>query len=365
MKTDAPCHLGPQRGQMGAASCPNRRRGVRGWAVCALPQPIFLGLLQRLHRSGTVAGMGPQTPSKLRAFLSFFLAPFCASRQRSGAGGLCRLAGTGSRARTCKNLVQLRLIPMQRHCTRPRERELQQGGGQCALRHNREQAGPPHYPCRAQRSAKLRGRRRHGALRSVGASLQPQPRSGHRLQPQRPPSGSGRCAQAQGTSGGVCVGQRHRQPGLDARLLPGGGHQTAIGSRGGHCSSKPVVLKAFLPWQRPEQYQQYPWSAGHHSQRPTSHSDGNLFQRHHSVESQNTCALVVITNQTRIHQIPTEAFRRDRDADCIIWVAHSSVTQQQLRFAARVRVALEADPNATLVSLSSAVRTTPSLEPRF
>ena len=106
MKTDAPCHLGPQRGQMGAASCPNRPRGVRGWAVCALPQPIFLGLLQRLHRSGTVAGMGPQTPSELRdsglsfLFFSRLFAPADSGPVQAACVGWRAQGAARARART-------------------------------------------------------------------------------------------------------------------------------------------------------------------------------------------------------------------------------------------------------------------------
>ena len=76
--------------------------------------------------------------------------------------------------------MQLRLIPS--NIAFACERELQQGGGECALRRNCEQAGPPHYPGRARSGLQSCG---------VGTSVQPQSQSGRR--PQR--SGSGGRAQ--------------------------------------------------------------------------------------------------------------------------------------------------------------------------
>ena len=56
--------------------------------------------------------------------------------------------GHGERAHVSKNLVQLRLSPS--NIALACERELQQGGGEGALRCNHKQAGPPHHPCGAR-----------------------------------------------------------------------------------------------------------------------------------------------------------------------------------------------------------------------
>ena len=52
--------------------------------------------------------------------------------------------------------------------------------------------------------------------------------------------------QAEGTFGGACVGQHHRQPGRDARLLPGGGRQpgTALLSLHRLFSTDPCINSA-------------------------------------------------------------------------------------------------------------------------
>ena len=69
------------------------------------------------------------------------------ARPRAGQGRAAqRRAGNRAVQARARTLVQLQRIPQQ-HCSRC-ERE-QQGGSERALRHTREQAGPPHYACRA------------------------------------------------------------------------------------------------------------------------------------------------------------------------------------------------------------------------